>query len=148
MKHFLFIIMALTFAISAEAADVGVSISVGEPGFYGRVDIGDAPRPQLVYPEPVVIVPGPRGVEPLYMHVPPGHAKHWKKYCHQYNACNRPVYFVHDQWYNNVYVPHYQERHGHGGGHGKGHDDRDNRGHGKDHDEKDNRGHDRGHDRD
>ncbi|MGD0275442.1 MAG: hypothetical protein ABSB79_05230 [Syntrophales bacterium] len=159
MKHFLFIIMAIAFAVSAEAADVGVSISVGQPGFYGNIDIGNGPRPELINPNPVVIVPGPVGMAPpppLYMHVPPGHAKHWKRYCHKYNACNRPVYFVHDKWYNNVYVPQYQALHKHDDRHddkgnrwhGKGHDEKDNHGQGRGHDEKDNRGHDRGHDRD
>ena len=125
MKHFLFIIMALVFAVSAEAADVGVSISVGQPGFYGQIDIGNVPKPQVIYPKPVVIAPAPMGVAPpppVYMHVPPGHEKKWKKHCHKYNACNRPVYFVRNQWYNNVYVPEYQKRHGNqGGNQGKGH---------------------------
>ena len=39
----------------ALAADVGVSISIGQPGFYGQIDIGNVPQPQLVYPRPVVI---------------------------------------------------------------------------------------------
>jgi hypothetical protein len=124
MKHILFIIMALTFAVSAQATDVGVSISVGQPGFYGQIDIGNFPRPQVIYPQPVVISPGPVGVThpPLYLHVPPGHEKHWEKNCHKYNACGRPVYFVRDQWYNDVYVPEYQQRHGHkDGGHGENH---------------------------
>jgi hypothetical protein len=123
MKHILFIIMALTFAVSAQATDVGVSISVGQPGFYGQIDIGNFPRPQVIYPQPVVISPVPVGVTqaPLYLHVPPGHEKHWKKHCHKYNACGRPVYFVRNQWYDDVYVPEYQARHGHGGGHGDEH---------------------------
>jgi len=25
---------------------VGVSVNVGEPGFYGQINIGDVPRPQ------------------------------------------------------------------------------------------------------
>ena len=39
----LFIAAALTIAAAspALAADVGVSISIGNPGFYGRIDIGD-----------------------------------------------------------------------------------------------------------
>ena len=57
MKYFLFIVMAIAFAASADAADVGVSISVGQPGFYGHLDIGNFPEPQLIYPRPVVIVP-------------------------------------------------------------------------------------------
>src|SRR5512137_37574 len=114
MKHFLFTIMIILFAVSAQAADVGVSVSVGQPGFYGRIDIGNAPRPEVIYTHPVVIQPAPVGVvyKPIYVHVPPGHEKHWSKHCHEYNACGRPVYFVRDRWYSDVYVPYYQERHG------------------------------------
>ena len=143
MKHLLFIIMMIALAVSAHAADVGVSIGVGEPGFYGRIDIVNAPRPELIYERPVVIRPAPGRVvveEPLYMHVPPGHEKHWNKHCAKYNACGRPVYFVRDKWYNDVYVPHHRaHRKGH-------HNDRDER-HGKGHDKGDHeRG--KGHDRD
>jgi hypothetical protein len=141
MKHFLLTVMIIFAASSAQAADVGVTVSVGQPGFYGRIDIGNAPQPQLVYANPVVIHPAPAGVvyQPIYVHVPPGHEKHWSKHCAKYNACGRPVYFVRDKWYNNVYVPHYQAHHGnnHGENHGKKHDgDRhgDNHGHGKGHD--------------
>jgi hypothetical protein len=35
MKKLLFIIVISIVASSAYAADVGVSVSVGEPGFYG-----------------------------------------------------------------------------------------------------------------
>jgi uncharacterized protein YcfJ len=85
-------------------------MSVGQPGFYGRIDIGNLPPPQLVYAQPVVIQAVPVGVvqQPIYLHVPPGHAKHWGKHCHRYNACGQPVYFVRDAWYNEVYVPHYR----------------------------------------
>lgn len=127
-------------ASSAYAADVGVSISVGQPGFYGRIDIGDFPPPVLVYPEPI-IVHRPVGVvyQPIYLHVPPGHAKKWRNYCGQYNACGRPVYFVQEHWYNDVYVPKYRERHG--GGRDDGHRRGGDRGHGK-------KGHDKGHGKD
>lgn len=136
------------------AADVGVSVTVGEPGFYGRIDIGNVPPPLLIYPTPVVIHRAPVAVAPppIYLHVPPGHAKHWAKHCHEYGACGRPVYFVRDEWYNDVYVPHYRkhrherreerrgERHDRGRGHGRddhgrGHDhgwDDRHRGHGRD----------------
>jgi len=152
MGKFLF----ATFLFSACAApalagDVGVSISIGQPGFYGQIDIGNVPRPQVVYAQPVVIqrVPEYASAPPIYLHVPPGHEKHWRKHCAQYNACGRPVYFVRDDWYNNEYVPRYRHRdderhgderrggerrggdeHGHGRGHDKGHDhgDRHDRG--------------------
>jgi len=79
------IIPALTAATilatttSTFAADVGVSIQVGQPGFYGRIDVGNFPPPVLVYQEPVIIQPVPVGVvrQPIYVHVPPGQAKNW-----------------------------------------------------------------------
>ena len=112
------VIFAAALAITtapALAADIGVSISVGQPGFYGRIDIGGFPQPQVINVQPMILgqVPGDR--PPLYLHVPPGHAKHWKKHCHEYNACGEPVFFVRDDWYNREYVQHYQEqRRGHG----------------------------------
>ena len=47
---------------TAHAADVGVSVSIGQPGFYGRIDIGDYP-----YPPPRVIYRQPRIVERVYI---------------------------------------------------------------------------------
>ena len=107
MRKFQYLIAGALFASSAIAADVGVSISIGEPDFYGRIDIGDAPRPRLLYNEPVVIIREGYQAAPLYLRVRSGHAKHWKVHCHEYNACNRPVYFVRDDWYNDDYAPHY-----------------------------------------
>jgi hypothetical protein len=52
--------------------------------------------------------------EPVYLRVPPGHRKHWSKFCGRYDACGRPVLFVRDEWYTNTYVPRYRE-HFHGG---------------------------------
>ena len=137
MKLFFFIVMALLFGVSAQA-QVGVSVSVGEPGFYGQIDIGNYPRPELVYPQPVMIAPAPVGVmpPPIYLHVPPGQEKHWGKHCYRYNACGRPVYFVRDRWYNNVYVPEYRTRRGHREGwHDEHHDGRHDEHHGYDHGE-------------
>lgn len=142
-------VAVLNTASIAQAADVGVSVSVGEPGFYGQIDIGDFPRPILVRPQPIIIQ-RPVGVvyEPIYLHVPPGHAKRWGQYCGRYGACSRPVYFVQDRWYNDVYVPQYRDSHprdrdfdhdnDHGDddhGHGRGHDmDHEwNQGHGNGH---------------
>lgn len=121
------VLLALaTLAPTAQAADVGVSISIGQPGFYGVIDIGDAPRPRVVYPQPVIIETVSVVRAPIYLNVPPGHAKNWGKHCHKYNACARPVYFVENDWYDGEYVNYYRERHhrhdrDHGGGdhHGK-----------------------------
>jgi hypothetical protein len=126
MRRLLLTILLTATSAPAFAADVGVSVSVSEPGFYGRIDIGSFPQPQVVYAEPVVIyqphvgVPMPR---PIYLRVPPGHAKDWRKHCRKYNACGQPVYFVQETWYRDVYAPRYRERerqhekdrHGHSG---------------------------------
>lgn len=103
---------AVTFTPLANAADVGVSVSIGQPGFYGRLDIGDYPQPQVIYQRPIAIQRVPMNRPPIYLRVPTGHAKHWSKNCHKYNACGERVYFVKDSWYNREYVPRYQERHG------------------------------------
>jgi hypothetical protein len=82
----------------ASAADVDLRVILsGEvaPGVYGRVDLGTASPPPVLYAKPVVIAPPPGPpLKPVYVHVPPGHAKNWKKHCQRYNACGRPVYFV------------------------------------------------------
>lgn len=112
---------------AANAVSAQVSVSVGQPGFYGRIDIGSAPPPRLIFPQPVIIRPVQvvQPVQPIYLHVPPGHAKKWSKHCQKYDACGRPVYFVQDDWYKNVYVPHHRAEHSgssKGKGHGKGKD--------------------------
>ena len=52
---------------------------------------------------------------PLYLRVPPGHARDWRRYCGRYDACGAPVYFVQDTWYRNVYAPRYRADHGYPG---------------------------------
>lgn len=107
-----FLIAALLLSGSAFAGDVSVSIGINEPGFYGQINIGDFPRPPLIYAEPVVIerVPAYYSAEPLYLHVPPGHEKHWRQHCAEYHACNRRVYFVEDHWYRNEYARRHERR--------------------------------------
>ena len=91
--------LAALAAVSAQASDVDVRIILdGEvrPGLYGRVEIGNAPPPPLVFAQPVLVrkPPAAAPVQPVYLHVPPGHAKNWTKHCHKYRACGTPVYFV------------------------------------------------------
>jgi len=122
---------ALASAIPwAHAQDVHVTATItGEivPGVYGQVVLGGRPPPPLVYAQPVIAVPvvtaQPVAVEPIYLHVPPGHAKHWRKHCREYNACDRPVYFVRSAEYEPGYRG--EHEHGHHGHHGHGDDDRD-----------------------
>lgn len=132
MKRF-FIVAAMvvaSFATPAFAADVGVSVTIGQPGFYGHIDIGDFPHhPRVIYSQPRIILRGvPMDRPPLYLRVPPGHLKHWEKHCHEYNACGERVFFVHDDWYEHEYVPYYQQRHREG--RGDHHDEGRNDGHG------------------
>jgi hypothetical protein len=118
-------VAALSLAsLHAAAGEPIIHVSVGgeiSPGVYGRVDFGNAPPPPVLYPQPVVIVrqPQPVVVQPVYLHVPPGHAKRWSKYCHRYDACARPVYFVKSA----EYEPRREHAHGKGHGKGRGHDD-------------------------
>lgn len=139
MKKLTLAAALVAVAAPAMAGDVGVSISINQPGLYGQINIGEVlQQPQLIYTQPIVIQQDARYIgEPIYLHVPPGHEKHWGKHCAQYSACGRPVYFVRDDWYNREYVPRHQQggddhrdgeghgdgkEHGHGHGHGHGHD--------------------------
>jgi len=118
----------------AMAADVGVSVTVSEPGFYGRIDVGRVPQPAVIYPRPIIIEQQPMTVvrQPIYLRVAPGHEKHWDKHCRRYNACGQPVYFVQDNWYREVYAPRYdgdserRDKRGDKGKHGKKKDQRGN----------------------
>ena len=92
-----------TVALSAAAADVNVQIILPgdvRPGHYGRVDLGPAPPPPLVFEKPVIIRKVKAPPEPIYLHVPPGHAKNWSKHCKRYGACGQPVYFVKSSEYD------------------------------------------------
>ena len=102
-------LLAAGLLAGSASAAVGVSINVGQPGFYGQINLGDAPPPRLVYSQPVYVERQTVEVEPIYLRVPMAHRSHWRENCYRYNACGRPVYFVQDRWYNDVYVPHYRQ---------------------------------------
>jgi len=137
----LIVSMALIASPLLAQAQVGVSVNIGEPGFFGQIEIGNQPPPPVVYAAPVIVEAPPVGVvlAPLYLRVPPEHHRDWKRYCHQYNACNRHVYFVNDDWYRNTYAPQYAREHGHENHeheheHDHGHDNEHEHDHGHDHD--------------
>jgi hypothetical protein len=104
-------VTAVTFPVPTQAA-AGVTITLGEPNFFGRIDLGRMAPPPIIRDYPVQVRRGPRGVllEPLYVRVPDQEQRNWKRYCGRYDACVRPVYFVRDDWYQNEYVPHYRDR--------------------------------------
>lgn len=91
------LLLAQAVPLAQAETDVRVIIS-GEvaPGVYGRVEYGNDRPPPVLYAKPTVIVrqPQPVQAQPVYLHVPPGHAKNWRKHCSKYNACGTPVYFV------------------------------------------------------
>jgi hypothetical protein len=95
------LVAAAAMATPAQAADVGVSIGISQPGVYGRIDIGRFPQPQVIVQQPVLVQPRHyrQPVQPVYLWVPPGHQQNWSRHCGRYNACGAPVYFVQDRWY-------------------------------------------------
>ena len=147
-----FLVLALAallpFAAPTQAADVGVSIGISQPGVFGRIDIGRFPQPQVIVAQPIYIERQVRVVrepEPVYMWVPPGHRKNWKQHCREYGACGVPVYFVRHDWYEQE-VRHGgrgydrrdddrgRDKYGHGNGKGHGNDKDKDKGKGKDKD--------------
>ncbi|MBK6854199.1 MAG: hypothetical protein IPG93_22090 [Burkholderiales bacterium] len=120
------LVVGLTMlAATAQAqTSVGVSIDIRQPGVYGRIDIGNAPPPPVVYAQPVLITEPERHMRqrPIYLYVPPGHQKNWARHCARYGACGQPVYFVREQWA----AEQRKDRPGHRrdkGHKGRGHDD-------------------------
>jgi hypothetical protein len=111
MKRFLFLGL-IALAGTAAHAEVGVSVNIGEPGFFGQINIGSEPPPAVIMERPVVIEHAPPGVAPIYLRVPAGYEKHWRDHCREYHACDRPVYFVREDWYQNRYHGHRDEHRG------------------------------------
>ena len=109
MKSLLFASMLVALSAPVLATDVAVTLSIGQPGFYGQLDIGDYPPPQLIYRQPILVERVVIERAPIYLRVPPGHAKNWRKHCREYNACGERVYFVQNNWYQREYVPRYRE---------------------------------------
>jgi hypothetical protein len=134
-------LLALALATAALApalaqTSVGVSIGINQPGVYGQINIGNFPQPRLINAQPILIAPPVRHAqqEPMYLYVPPGHQKDWRRQCHRYTACGRPVYFVQEDWVRERYDEHRRhegnndrgpergqgnDRHGQGNKHGR-----------------------------
>lgn len=91
--------LALVCAAGAAQAQAYISSTISgqlAPGVYGQVNIGNAAPPPLMYAQPMW---GNQGAmmpqaQPMYMWVPPDHSRNWRRYCYQYQACGRPVYFL------------------------------------------------------
>jgi hypothetical protein len=104
------LMMLLVVTATALGAESGATLKPGQPGYYGRIEIGDVPHPDLISFKPLVIRPASGATRPVYMHVPAAQVKDWAKHCGKYQACDQSVFFVKTQWYNTVYVPYHRER--------------------------------------
>jgi len=108
--------VGLALAAAGACAEPVIQVAAGaqlSPGVYGRVEIAKGaqgpllpvlyPLP-LLYPQPVTVLREgqPERAAPVYLHVPPGHARHWSKHCALYDACARPVLFVKSTEYQSV----------------------------------------------
>jgi hypothetical protein len=126
--------MMIAGAGIVQAGDVAVGVNLSgqvAPGVYGEVQLGNSAPPPVVYEAPVQIVHVRNAAPPIYLNVPPDHARNWSAHCRHYNACNRPVYFVrsaeyepgyrrHDRRYDRDarrYDHHYDQRDDHHGDH-------------------------------
>ena len=87
-------------AVLADGAAAYRNVTAGgalRPGVYGRIVIkAKAPPPPVIYPQPVIasqpIVP--ETAKPVYLYVPPGQVRHWKRNCARWSACDEAVLFV------------------------------------------------------
>jgi hypothetical protein len=111
MNRLLFAAALAATTGAALAGDNQGTTSIGQPDYYGLLDMINYQLPQLIYRNPLAIEQVPTYRQPVYLRVPPGHAKNWRKHCGEYHACGEQVLFVQDDWYNREYVPRYQEQH-------------------------------------
>ena len=144
MKRLLLSLFFVAAPLLAQA-QIGVSVNVGEPGFFGQINIGNEPRPPVIYANPVIVQAPAYGYNsaPMYLRVPEDHHRHWNRYCAQYNACGRQVYFVTDDWYHNAYAPRYAREHDRDHEHDRDREHEHDRG--QEHDHNNEHDHDHGH---
>lgn len=68
------------------------------PGIYGRIVLKgkNVPPPPVIYRQPVIASSAivPEGAKPVYLYVPPGQVRKWKRNCARWKACDEPVLFV------------------------------------------------------
>lgn len=94
---------ALAVAAAGAAAQAGPdwkNVTTGaalKPGVYGRISVRPGVEPPPVIYERPVRANGEIGVaqaRPIYLYVPPGQVRKWKKHCARWSACDKPVLFV------------------------------------------------------
>ena len=100
-------ILALLGTICTLITVVAQSTDTVDVGIYGRLDLKEFPKPELINARPVLIDRSSKhaSIKPIYVHVPPGHEWHWHRHCYDYDLCATPVWFVSESWFVNVYLP-------------------------------------------
>jgi hypothetical protein len=109
MKRFMG--MAALAALTTASSGGGNYIAASANSPHGTVDVRRFPRLDLVSPHPVIVrfMSAQMLARALYLHVPQAHRAEWAGYCHFYQACGHPVYFVTEQWFEHVYRPMMEE---------------------------------------
>ena len=100
MKRLLFAAALAATTFPALANDVGVSISIGQPGSYGRIDLGG-------YPQPRVMFRAAMNRPQIYMHVPPALPKTGASTAVLTSPVENGSIFQ-NNWYERNFVSHYQ----------------------------------------
>ncbi len=118
MKRTLIAAAGIALAAASGLASAASWTTIVAPGVYGRVPIGGYVEPPQVYSDqPIIAIAQAllgtqQGYQqppayyqqyqqqpPVYLWVPEYQRSHWAQSCNSYNACNVPVYFVQDRWY-------------------------------------------------
>ena len=53
-------VLASVVSAPGVAQDVSIALGINQPGLYGQVIIGNAPRPPVLYAQPIVVQPVPQ----------------------------------------------------------------------------------------
>lgn len=80
------------------------AVAVAAPENFGVIDIAGHRHPQFIYAEPRHGSAAAAGREPVYLHVPRDHTKQWSQYCSLYKACDRPAFFVSEEWFYGTFL--------------------------------------------
>ena len=94
------LLAALAGAAAAQGPGDYRNVTTGgklRPGVYGRIEVqAEAPPPPVIYPQPVMASQAivPADVQPVYLYVPPGQVRKWKKACARWSACDQAVMFI------------------------------------------------------
>jgi hypothetical protein len=94
-----FAALAATSLVSHAQAGNWRNVTAGgplRPGIYGRIEVRGAVPPPVIYHRPVMAshLLLPPDAKPVYLYVPPGQVRKWKRNCARWKACDEAVLFV------------------------------------------------------